>query len=111
MSVIFKNRLPQIMAELPAAVDAAVRAGAELVEARAKDRVPVDTGKLRAAIHTDRDGVAEYTVKGGDDDAWYGHIVEHGGNRTSPRPFMVPSAEESRDEVTALVAAAIRRVT
>lgn len=111
MAVIFKNRLPQIMLELPAAVDTAVAAAAQLVEQRAKGRVPVASGKLRDAIHTDRQGVAEYEVVGGSGDAWYGHLVEFGTSHNPPRPFLVPSLEESRDETLALVAAAIRRVT
>lgn len=111
MPVVFKSRIPQIMVELPAAVDAAVAAGAHLVEARAKGRVPVASGKLRDAIHVERDGIAEYEVLGGDGDAWYGHLVEHGTTHTPPRPFMVPSLEESRKETLALVAGAVRRVT
>lgn len=111
MPVVFKSRIPRIMVELPAAVDAAVATAAKLVEGRAKARVPVNTGRLRDAIHVERGGLAEYEVKGGDNEAWYGHLVEHGTTYTPPRPFMVPSAEESRAEATALVAAAVRRVT
>ena len=106
----YTSRIPKITAELAARVDAAVAAGAELVENRAKDRVPVLTGRLRDAIHTERRGVAEVEVVAGGRDVFYGHIIEHGGAHTPARPFMVPAAEESRDEVSELIAAVLRKL-
>lgn len=83
-------------------MDAVARTAAELVEQRAKDRVPVQTGKLRDSIHVDREGAGEYTVIAGDRDVFYGHIIEHGGVHTPARPFMIPATDEVRAQVLAL---------
>lgn len=104
------SRLPEIAAELKPRVNEAVKHGAELIEQGAKARVPVETGKLRDAIHTKRVGLAEYAVIAGDSKAFYGHMVEHGTTRTPPRPFLLPAAEESRSAVEGLVVAALRRL-
>lgn len=107
---MYRSRLPQIAAELDGVTAAAVRAGAELVAQSARDRVPVDTGHLRDAIHTETDVEGSYVVAG-DDRVFYGHLVEHGGAHTPPRPFLVPALEERRADVTALAVAAVRRIT
>lgn len=94
-----RSRIPVIIEELQPKIAAALQVAGDLIEAKAKDRVPVNTGRLRDAIHT------EYEVKGatvrayvvaGNNVAWYGHIVEHGGKNAPPHPFLVPAAEESR---------------
>jgi HK97 gp10 family phage protein len=103
-----RSRLPQIAAQLQARIDTAVRAGAEAVSAQAKQRVPVESGALRDAIHVERGGVGEYTVVAGDREAFYGHLVEFGTVHTPPRPFLVPAAEASRDEITAAARTALR---
>ena len=96
----YHTRFPEIIMALDPHMDAAMLRGAELVKERAQARVPRDTGRLHDAIHLDRlsDG-SGYAVVAGDNDAFYGHIVEHGGAYNAPHPFMLPSAEESRDEV------------
>ena len=73
--------------------------GADSVERDAKSRVPVATGKLRDAIHMDDEQDEGTYVIGGDTEAWYGHLVEYGTVRTSPRPFLVPALEENRAEI------------
>lgn len=104
------NRFPVIIAELPAKVDSAVATGALAVAAHARARVPVGAPDvhLRDAIHVEREGVAEYSVVAGDNEVWYGHLVEFGTTHSAPRPFMVPAAGDGRDEVVGLVAAALR---
>jgi HK97 gp10 family phage protein len=106
--VAYTSRIPQITIELAAKVDAALKAGAEAVERDAKARAPVNTGKLRAAIHTDRQGPGEYAVVAGDDDVFYGHLVEFGTTYTPAHPFMIPAAEAKRQAVAASVAAALK---
>lgn len=106
---MFRSRIPKITAEMLPALEAATGAAAELVAARAKERVPVDTGRLRDAIHVERDS-GGFAVVAGDTEAFYGHIVEHGGVRTPAHPFLVPAVEESRDEAIELVALALRRL-
>lgn len=105
---MYKSRLPMIAAELEAKLTAAVQAGAEVVEQAAKDRVPVNTGRLRDAIHVEHTGPGEATVVAGDTEAFYGHIVEHGGRYMPAHPFLIPAAEESRAEVVAAVTAALK---
>lgn len=104
----YNSRLPQIEAELVAKMDAVVKTVAEQIEQAAKERVPVDTGRLRDAIHTDHIGPGEYSVVAGDNKAFYGHVVEHGGARIGGRPFLVPALEEARGEVPVLGRAALK---
>ena len=104
---MFQSRIPQITAELLPRLEAATGAGAELIAERAKQRVPVNTGALRDAIHVEPDD-GGFAVIAGDTEAFYGHIIEHGGVRQPAHPFLIPAAEESREEVISLVAAALR---
>jgi HK97 gp10 family phage protein len=109
---LLKSRLPEIIAELYPAVEEATVAGAELIVEAAKSRVPVDTGRLRDAIHVETTPEGAYVIAG-NRNAFYGHIVEHGSAAygTPPHPFLVPALEENRVKVEELVSAAIRRIT
>lgn len=113
MSVRLRSRLPSIAAALPSRVDGAVRQGAALVEAAAKqrapDRPPIGEG-LVAAIHVEQQGEASYAVIAGDSKVFWGHLVEHGTSHSAPHPFLVPALEESQAEVVALVKASLRRL-
>jgi HK97 gp10 family phage protein len=104
------NKLPQIIAELEPAVRAALETSAQDVVDAAKARVPIDTGKLYRAIHVEltNEGVE---VQAGNNDVFYGHIVEHGGINHPPHPFLVPALEENRELIIERVAAALRKVT
>jgi HK97 gp10 family phage protein len=104
---MFRSRIPQITAKLEAEMRAAEEAAAELIAQRAKARVPVNTGRLRDAIHVEHDDNGAAVVAG-DTEAFYGHIVEHGGVRSPAHPFLIPALEESRGEVTSLAAALLR---
>jgi HK97 gp10 family phage protein len=103
----YKSRIPQIAATLDARVTAAMRTAAEQVEQDAKARVPVATGGLRDAIHTEMEGDS-VSVIAGDDDVFYGHLVEYGTSRVPARPFLVPALESNRDNILASVNAALR---
>ena len=105
---MLRSRFPQIAGELAARLDGATRAAAEIVERQAKSRVPVNTGRLRDAIHVEREGVGEYVVVAGDTEVFYAHIVEHGGAHTAARPFMVPAAEESKAEIDVIGRSALK---
>ena len=74
---MFSSRIPQITAELLPRLEAATGAGAELIAERAKQRVPVNTGALRDAIHVEPDD-GGFAVIAGNTEAFYGHIIEHG---------------------------------
>jgi HK97 gp10 family phage protein len=106
---MLRSRIPQITREMEPAVAAALRFAAEQVADAAKARVPIETGKLRNAIHVERDGHLEFQVLAGDADVFYGHIVEHGGAHTGPQPFLVPALEAKRHEVVKDVRRAIKR--
>lgn len=104
-----ESRLPEIIAELLPAIEAAERAGAEVIAQAAKARVPVDSGRLRNAIHVETGPDGAYVVAG-DREAFYGHIVEHGGVNHSPHPFLVPALEENRSPVEDQIRTALRRI-
>ena len=107
MPTLSYNRFPKIIVQLDPTVDAALRVAAEQVAQAAKARVPVASGDLRNSIHVERQG-GGYAVIAGDDTAFYGHMVEFGTSRTSPRPFLVPALEEQRGELEAYVRGALR---
>jgi HK97 gp10 family phage protein len=109
MPATLTSRIPQIILSLNPRVDGALKVGAEAISQEAKQRVPVETGTLRDAIHVASSGVGGgWSVIAGDDDAFYGHIIEHGGVNTPPHPFLIPAAESQRDSVAAAVSAVLK---
>jgi HK97 gp10 family phage protein len=104
----YTSRLPAVIAQFPIRLDAATRAVAENIAERARDRVPVDSGRLKSAIHVERAGAGEYAVIAGDRDAWYGHFVEFGTVRSAAHPFMTPASEETRPTIRAISQAALK---
>ena len=103
------NKIPEILKELDPAVRAALVRSAQGIVQDAKDRVPVETGRLRDAIHWEptEEGIS---VIAGDQKVFYGHMVEHGSVHNAPRPFLVPALEQNRDEIERNVAEAVRKV-
>ena len=95
---MLKSRIPEIIVAIETELATAAEAGAETVAAAARARVPVATGRLRDAIHTERREDGVYVIAG-DNEAWYGHIVEHGGRDHPAHPFLVPALEESRGTI------------
>lgn len=81
--------------------------GAEMVANEAKSRCPVDTGKLRDSIHTEKKGNKIRVVADAksDDGYYYGRLIEY-----SPKgkPFMHPALEAKRAEVKQHVMEKIR---
>ena len=119
MPATLKSRFPQIIAGLDPRVNAATRMGAELIAARAKARVPdappIGRG-LVSAIHVESTEEAYagagteggYLVMAGDQEHFYGHMLEFGTVKMGAQPFLIPAAEESRAEVAGLVSAALK---
>ena len=109
---MLKSRFPVIIAELGPRMNAVAREGAELIAQRAKQRVPVGAPEvhLRDAIHVEDEKRGSYLVVAGDTDAWYGHLVEFGTTHSAPRPFLLPSFEESTDEIAALAQVAVSKL-
>lgn len=97
-----RSRIPQIIGELDDKLLEGVTALAEQIAEGARDRVPVETGALRDAIHVvvKDDQVA---VVAGDNVAFYGHMVENGTVKAPPHPFLVPAFEAELPDLTDLV--------
>ncbi len=91
-------------------MDFACKETADAIAEDAKGRVPVATGKLRDAIHVERKGLAEYVVIAGDDEAFYGHMVEFGTRRQPPHPFLTPAAEAHRVTLAAAGEAVLKHL-
>lgn len=107
---VLQSRIPAIVAELAPALDQVAEAGAELISASAKEKVDIDTGTLRDAIHTEKVKQGTHAVVAGDRVAFYGHLLEHGTTHSGPHPFLVPALEEDKPEVVALAEAAVKAV-
>lgn len=88
--------LHKTLQELPAKIERNVlrgglRAGAKVMEAAAKERVPVKHGDLRASIRvsmrtSSKAGTVRAQVKAGNKKAWYAHLVEFGTARHWIKP-------------------------
>lgn len=97
------SRFEEIAIELPERVAKVAERGAELVADGARERVPVRTGRLHDAIHVEEaEQEGEFVVLGGDNEAWYGHLVEFGTAHSTAHPFMVPAAEAVSGELNAI---------
>lgn len=109
------SELPAITAELFPKVIAALEASADLVVERAKERVPVDTGRLRDSIHKESNPATPegvYVRAGGKvdgTDVFYGHMVEFGTVHDAAEPFLIPALEESKRDILRLVRKGIKR--
>jgi HK97 gp10 family phage protein len=73
-------------------LDAIVAKYAALIEARAKQLVPVLTGALRDSITTHLEGLAAEIVAGEGLD--YAAIIEYGGYNRPAKPYIRPATEE-----------------
>lgn len=107
---MLRSRLARIAATLDDHVNTGVREVAEEIAKDAQGRVPVASGRLRDAIHVeDVEGVpGQYQVIAGDDDVFYGHLVEYGTTHTPARPFLIPAGENKRASLVTRVAARLR---
>jgi HK97 gp10 family phage protein len=104
------SRIPEIIASIPDELGAILEDGANAVAEDAQSRVPVETGRLRDAIHVEQLDDLTFSVVAGDEDAYYGHVVENGSVTTAPRPFLVPAAEAQRDALDAAAMKALGEV-
>lgn len=107
---IIKSRFPKISNELRAALDPAAHNAAVDIAHEASRRVNVRTGRLKAAIHVERTGVAQYEVRAGNDEAWYGHLLEWGTTHSAAYPFLTPAAEQEREPFERLIRHVLERL-
>jgi HK97 gp10 family phage protein len=67
------------------------------IQRGAKERCPVDTGRLRNSIAVDLD---EDRLSGGvGTDVEYAPFVEHGTSKMAAQPFLFPAFEEERPQI------------
>lgn len=88
MAVVLRNRIPEIMAELPIRTKELALLIAEETASAARDRAPVDTGTLRDSIEAESaaGGAAVHAV-------WYWFLVEFGTTFQPGNPYMIPALE------------------
>lgn len=137
------RQLDDLLQTLPAKIErnimrSALREGAKQVLEEVQQRIPVDSGQLRASARITtryRKGTVTASVKVGNFVAWYAHLVEFGtraheitprrrggalrinGNEvrsadhpgTRAQPFMRPAADASLGPAIAAVTARIRQ--
>ncbi|MCD8391211.1 MAG: HK97 gp10 family phage protein [Firmicutes bacterium] len=73
----------------------ALRAAAGVVEERARELCPVDTGYLKSSISSSVDGGAAYVSAG----APYAAYVEFGTSKAAAQPFLVPALLNNAGEI------------
>lgn len=89
------RELQEFLSQLPAKMEANVvrgglRAGAKVLQTEVKENVPVRLGKLKKSIRISgrvKRGVVSASLKVGNKEAWYGHIVEF------KKPFIRPALD------------------
>ena len=110
MPTRLESRFPQIAAELAPRVKEATKEAAEIVAEDARRRAPLGPGDmhLRDHITVEPEGIAGYLVLAGNEETFYGHMVEFGTSHSAPQPFLLPAAEENVDTAAALVSAVLR---
>jgi HK97 gp10 family phage protein len=95
-----KSRLPEIIALVDVRSSAYAKALAEEIAERARDRAPdappLGTG-LVSSIHVEELDEDTFSVQAGDDDVFYGHMVEYGTSHSAPVPFLIPAFEEAAE--------------
>jgi HK97 gp10 family phage protein len=87
-----RSKLATLPDDIRQAVGFEVKRSLLYIEAGAKRRVPVDTGRLRNSITHEQ---SEDGMKGRvGTNVEYGPYVEHGTRRMRARPYLFPSLEE-----------------
>lgn len=103
------ERLGGIAEAIPRELAAAVRMETDALEAEAKRRCPVITGRLRNSIRSsvrESEAGAEAIVGSGLD---YAAAVELGTPNQPPRPFLAPALRARGDALPESVRQAVRR--
>lgn len=77
-----------------------VKETAEGVKKRAKDLVPVESGRLQRSINASYSSNGlQAEVKNTNNQAYYGQFIEYGTSSRPARPFMTPAAEGQRRKI------------
>lgn len=84
------------------------RRGARIHTASAPGSPPaIDTGALRASIHTEQAGAATFLVADGVE---YGAHLEFGTRKMAARPFMQPAIDDMNRHAQALIQTIVDRI-
>ena len=94
---LFKNALPEQIAQ-------ALEAIGLIAEGYAKEKCPVDTGRLRNSISHARDDNAAYIGT----NVEYAPYIELGTSRMKARPYLRPAAQDHTDEYKQMVKTALQ---
>lgn len=97
--------LKKFSGRLEGEISGAVTASAARAAETARQKVPVDSGALRGSIRMNSSGMKASVSAS----TPYAAIVEYGGSRTPPRPYLLPAAETARQELTSRAQALISR--
>lgn len=112
MSANYQSRFPEIVAELAVKLDAVGALASQQIAAGARQNLALGPPSIHLKegehIHVEHEGVGEYRVIAGDNDTFYGHIVENGGVHSAPHPFLMPAAEAVVPEIDSLARQALR---
>lgn len=101
------NRITAILNGIPAALVGQMEDVVDQAVEDAKQRVPVDTGKLQRSIHgqvTVEGGTVRGEISAATEYAWY---VEAGTSDTPAQPYMRPAAERARKSLPAAARKAV----
>lgn len=92
--MIFKDNSADVLVALENAVRLGLEATGMTAEGYAKEKAPVDTGRLRNSVSHMSDGEAVYIGT----NVEYAPYVELGTVKMAARPFLKPAVAEHADE-------------
>lgn len=105
----FARKLLKLESAVEARIQKAMGEAALLIERRAKEYAPVDTGTLRASIGHVVNRMGRDTVKAViGSNVEYAPYQEFGTYKMAAQPFLRPALENSRDEIEDIFATAYR---
>lgn len=87
----FERGLDNVLRNVEANMERVVQGTLDVAETRAKALAPVDTGKLRNLITSERQGTVGVLTS----QAEYSVYVEYGTSKTRAQPFMNPAFVEA----------------
>ena len=85
--------------DLPEVAEDVVTMATMQIERTAKEKCPVDTGRLRDSIHSDIEKDSDGTTGSVGTDVEYGPHVELGTSKMQAQPFMKPAMDENKEDI------------
>jgi len=96
--------------KLVPAIDAAVEAGADLIQDMAITLVPVRTGMLKSTIHVEPTGQMMERLVSAGQGITYAAYVEYGTRKMGAQPYMRPARDAREAEIVNLIAEAVAKL-